>query len=105
MTYTVKQLADIAGVSARTLHYYDEIGLLSPVSVGSNGYRQYNFSSLLLLQQKRRARDAPVVWKLEVVTQRRFPSPARSVHLARLASEIVGRHHSPLTVCIAWTAA
>jgi DNA-binding transcriptional MerR regulator len=30
MRHTVKQLADLAGVSPRTLHYYDEIGLLAP---------------------------------------------------------------------------
>ena len=51
MTYTVKQLADIAGVTTRTLHYYDQIGLLQPVSVQANGYRSYDHSSLLRLQQ------------------------------------------------------
>jgi DNA-binding transcriptional MerR regulator len=35
--YTVKQLAQLAGVTIRTLHYYDEIGLLKPSSVGENG--------------------------------------------------------------------
>jgi DNA-binding transcriptional MerR regulator len=49
--YTVKQLSTLAGVSARTLHYYDEIGLLKPESVGANGYRQYGDDSLLHLQQ------------------------------------------------------
>jgi len=51
MAYTVKQIADIAGVSRRTLHYYDEIGLLEPSSVGQNGYRYYDDGSLLQLQQ------------------------------------------------------
>ena len=37
MAYAVKQLADLAGVSIRTLHYYDEIGLLKPASYGENG--------------------------------------------------------------------
>ena len=41
MTYTVKKLADLAGVSVRTLHYYDEIGLLSPDGHSPSGYRQY----------------------------------------------------------------
>jgi DNA-binding transcriptional MerR regulator len=49
--YTVKQLSTLAGVSARTLHYYDEIGLLKPESVGTNGYRYYGDDSLLRLQQ------------------------------------------------------
>ncbi|KAA3643483.1 MAG: MerR family transcriptional regulator [Chloroflexi bacterium] len=51
MTYAVKQLAELAGVSVRTLHYYDEIGLLEPSSYGGNGYRQYNEEALFRLQQ------------------------------------------------------
>ncbi len=50
-TFTVRQLADQAGVTRRTLHYYDEIGLLKPASVRGNGYRVYDESSLLRLQQ------------------------------------------------------
>ena len=49
--YTVKQLSDLAGVSVRTLHYYDEIGLLKPSKVGENGYRYYGDAELLRLQQ------------------------------------------------------
>ena len=51
MTYSVKQLAEIAGVSRRTLHYYDQIGLLKPSSHAVNGYRQYLQADLLRLQQ------------------------------------------------------
>jgi DNA-binding transcriptional MerR regulator len=50
MAYTVKQLARIAGVSVRTLHHYDEIGLLTPPVVGANGYRYYDERSVLRLQ-------------------------------------------------------
>jgi len=49
--YTVKQLAKLAGVSVRTLHYYDQIGLLKPSSLGGNGYRHYEGEALLKLQQ------------------------------------------------------
>jgi MerR family transcriptional regulator, thiopeptide resistance regulator len=49
--YSVKQMADMAGVSARTLHYYDEKGLLKPSSRGENRYRYYDDDSLLCLQQ------------------------------------------------------
>ena len=49
--YTVKQLAKLAGVSVRTLHYYDEIGLLKPSSLGDNGYRRYEQKAILKLQQ------------------------------------------------------
>jgi len=51
MVYTVKQLADLAGVSVRTLHYYDEIGLLPPARGSGNGYRYYGEADILRLQQ------------------------------------------------------
>ena len=51
MVYTVKQLANMAGVSTRTLHYYDQIGLLTPSSYGENGYRYYQPDAVLRLQQ------------------------------------------------------
>jgi len=51
MTYSIKKLADLAGVSTRTLRYYDEFGLLKPSKTNHNGYRQYNHKSLLQLQQ------------------------------------------------------
>lgn len=51
MVYTVKQLSDLAGVSPRTLHFYDEIGLLKPAAYGENGYRYYDETALLQLQQ------------------------------------------------------
>ena len=48
--YTVKQLARLSGVSVRTLHHYDEIGLLKPSFVGENRYRYYGREELLRLQ-------------------------------------------------------
>lgn len=51
MEYTIKRLADIAGVSARTLRYYDEIGLLKPCRITSSGYRIYGEKEVDLLQQ------------------------------------------------------
>lgn len=48
---TVKQLTSLAGISVRTLHYYDEIGLLKPDAVAGNGYRQYGEQAVLRLQQ------------------------------------------------------
>lgn len=49
--YTVKELSDLAGVTVRTLHYYDEIALLKPPVVNDNGYRFYDEAALLRLQQ------------------------------------------------------
>src|ERR1700722_18917170 len=51
MAYTVKQVAAMSGVSVRTLHFYDETGLLKPAYLGANGYRFYEEPQLLTLQQ------------------------------------------------------
>jgi DNA-binding transcriptional MerR regulator len=51
MGYTVKQVAEISGVSVRTLHFYDETGLLKAARQGANGYRFYEEPQLLTLQQ------------------------------------------------------
>lgn len=51
MSYSVQALATIAGTSVRTLHYYDEIGLLTPSRTLLNGYRHYEEPELLKLQQ------------------------------------------------------
>jgi DNA-binding transcriptional MerR regulator len=51
MPYTVKQLAKHSGVSSRTLHYYDEIGLLKPAYLADNNYRYYEEKQVLMLQQ------------------------------------------------------
>ena len=51
MAYTVKQLSRLSGVTVRTLHFYDEVGLLKPAYHGTNGYRFYEEPQLLRLQQ------------------------------------------------------
>jgi DNA-binding transcriptional MerR regulator len=51
--YTIKKLAKLSGVSIRTLHWYDKIGLLKPACYKPNGYRIYREEQLLLLQQIR----------------------------------------------------
>jgi len=50
-TYTVKDVARMASVSVRTLHYYHEIGLLVPADRSRAGYRLYDEASLFRLQQ------------------------------------------------------
>lgn len=47
----VSDVAKLTGVTVRTLHYYDEIGLLPPSGVTSSGYRVYNDADLEVLQQ------------------------------------------------------
>lgn len=50
MEYTVHKLAKLAGVSTRTLRYYDEIGILKPARVNSSGYRIYGSKEVDRLQ-------------------------------------------------------
>ena len=51
MTYRVKELARLAGVTVRTLHHYDRIGLLTPAQVNEAGYRFYGDDEVARLQQ------------------------------------------------------
>ena len=52
MKMQIKEFAKLTGVSVRTLHYYDEIGLLKPALVDAqNGYRFYDENSLLRMQE------------------------------------------------------
>jgi len=39
--YTMQKLGQIAGISTRTLRYYDDIGILKPARINSSGYRIY----------------------------------------------------------------
>ena len=48
---TVKEISDLTGISVRTLHYYDEIGLLKPTKKSDAGYRLYDDKALETLQQ------------------------------------------------------
>lgn len=47
----VKEVAELVGISVRTLHHYDEIGLLGPEKTANSGYRVYSEKDLETLQQ------------------------------------------------------
>ncbi|HEM3472740.1 TPA: MerR family transcriptional regulator [Streptococcus suis] len=49
--WTVKQVGRLTGLTVRTLHHYDQIGLLKPAFVAENGYRYYNQENLARLQE------------------------------------------------------
>ena len=49
--YSIKQVADLAGVTVRTLQYYDKTGLLCPAARTANHHRVYHREDLLKLQQ------------------------------------------------------
>jgi DNA-binding transcriptional MerR regulator len=51
MEYTVQKLGSLAGISTRTLRYYDEIGILTPARISSSGYRIYGQKEVDRLQQ------------------------------------------------------
>lgn len=67
MEYSIRELADLAGISTRTLRYYDEIDLLKPCKVNENGMRFYGKQEVDLLQQIMFYREHDV--KLDVIQQ------------------------------------
>ena len=86
MTYTIKEIADLAGITTRTLRYYDEIGLLSPAEIGGNGYRYYDRESLLRLQGILFFRELDVPLKeIELLMSRPDFSPLRALEKHRTA--------------------
>lgn len=50
MSWSIQQVDRMSRVTARTLSYYDEIGLLRPAHIGANDYRYYESAQLLRLQ-------------------------------------------------------
>lgn len=78
MAYTVKQVAGISGVSVRTLHFYDETGLLKPAYTNAKGYRIYEEGQLLMLQQILFYRELGFELKRikEILSQRKFEKTA-----------------------------
>ncbi len=51
MRLSISETANLFGISVRTLHYYDEIGLLKPSETSNAGYRYYTDEAIILLQQ------------------------------------------------------
>jgi DNA-binding transcriptional MerR regulator len=89
VSWSIQQAARISGVTARTLRYYDEIGLLRPARVGSNGYRYYERAQLLRLQQILLLRDLGLDLTTigQVVDAQHDPIEALRRHHRRLLDE------------------
>ncbi|MFB6610881.1 MerR family transcriptional regulator [Agromyces sp. NPDC056379] len=51
MDWSIQEIAKLAGTTSRTLRHYDDIGLLPPTRIGSNGYRRYDDAALVRLQR------------------------------------------------------
>ena len=89
MSWSIQQVARVSGVTARTLRYYDEIGLLRPARVGSNGYRYYEKEQLLRLQRVLllRALGLDLTTIGQVVDAQHDPVEALRQHHRRLVDE------------------
>lgn len=90
MEYSVNQLSALAGVSARTLRYYDKIGLLRPSRVSDSNYRYYGAREVDLLQQILfyRERGIPLQQIADILYREDFvPLMALEQHLKKLEKE------------------
>jgi len=90
LEYTIGELAKLAGVSTRTLRYYDEIGLLKPAHISPAGYRYYGPAEVDRLQQILFYREFAVDLERikQIVTSPAFDrAKALREHLHRLLAE------------------
>ena len=88
MEYSVNKLSKLSGVSARTLRYYDEIGLLSPLRVAESGYRMYGEAEVDRLQQILLYRELGfALSEIKELLQAPDMEAAFSSHLSRLKQE------------------
>lgn len=87
MEYSINKLAKLAGISTRTLRYYDELGLLAPARASGNGYRIYGQKEVNLLQQILFYRELgmPLENIKEIISSEKFDSKtALESHLSAL---------------------
>lgn len=98
---TVKEVSKLTGVSVRTLHYYDEIGLLKPAHVNEAGYRFYDEENLKRLQQIllfrefgmplkeiQRILEDPALDRIQILRGQRCVLAQKKMHLERLLSSV-----------------
>ncbi|MFR7972963.1 MAG: MerR family transcriptional regulator [Lacrimispora saccharolytica] len=98
---TVKEISDLTGISVRTLHYYDEIGLLKPSEKSEAGYRLYDDKALETLQQIlffrefdiplkeiKAVMDNPALEKNQILQMQRKMLVAKKERMERLISSI-----------------
>ncbi|GAA4047583.1 MerR family transcriptional regulator [Agromyces indicus] len=89
MDWSIQEVARLAGTTSRTLRHYDDIGLLEPARIGSNGYRYYDRAALVRLQRILLLRELglglPAI--AEVLDGQRDESRALAGHLEWLRQE------------------
>ena len=96
--YTVGRVAELAGVTVRTLHHYDQIGLLTPGGRSDAGYRRYDDSDLERLQQILFYRELGFPLE-EIVTILGEPGAGAEVHLRR-QRELLGERIARLELMV-----
>ncbi len=91
MDWSIQDIARLAGTTSRTLRHYDDVGLLEPTRIGSNGYRYYDELALAQLQRILMLRDLglgiPAI--AEVLAGQRDHAQALVQHLHWLEQEKV----------------
>lgn len=100
---TVKEISNITGISVRTLHYYDEIGLFKPTDKSDAGYRLYDDKALETLQQILFFREfaiplkkikavieTPALERNQILQMQREMLVAKKERLERLIASITG---------------
>lgn len=89
MAWSIAEVARMSGVTSRTLRHYDEIGLLPPAGVGSNGHRYYEEAGLLRLQRILLMRELGLGLReiRRVLDERTDPVSALREHHRRLREE------------------
>ena len=83
IVFTTGQFAKLHNINKRTLHYYDEIGILSPVYVGENGYRYYTYLQSLQLENILALREID----MSIEEIKKYLSNPNSEDFIRLAGE------------------
>jgi DNA-binding transcriptional MerR regulator len=103
MEWSIQEIARLAHTTSRTLRHYDEIGVVPPSRIGSNGYRYYDENALVRLQRVLLLRQLglglPQI--ADVLTQQRGETSALTTHLSvlqqerdRLARQIAAVEHT-----------
>ena len=90
MEYTIKELSSLAGVTTRTLRYYDNIGLLKPRRINHSGYRLYGNDEVDLLQQILffRQLDMPLIDIKKMILSLEYePVKALEIHEEKLKNQ------------------
>lgn len=90
MEYTVNKLSKLAGITPRTLRYYDTLGLLSPARISSSGYRIYGQKEVVRLQQILFYRELGVSLDeiMKIITSKAFDEQtALESHLTQLLAK------------------